>query len=769
MVRLPAILVLVGLTTCCIAQSPDRLFDAFRREDFNEKLFVHIDRPSYLAGEIAWFRLACIDAAYHKPSSLSRVAYLEVLDGAGHALVQTKTILDSNGYGDGSLILPLSMTTGSYTLRAYTNWMKNGSPDLYFRQVIFVVNPFMQASVSSGSARTEIDAQFFPEGGNLVAGLQCTMGFRIVAPDGHGLDCSGAIINQANDTITRFSSLRFGIGRTTFTPAADQIYRAVIIDRSGKKSTYPLPAVRATGFSITLSETDERILVAVRSTDNDSKPITMIGHCRETHLVIDTQTLRSREAVFTLNKSFLAEGITHLIFLDGQLPIGERLYFKAPKAVTQNIVTESQYTQRQPVKITAPAGFRWSASIYKEDTGVQEPMDVTSWLFLTSDLRGRVESPAFYLDPSQQEARDNLMLTHGWTRLTWSDVISKRAAPKFVPETHAHLITGTITEAGSKKPVVGMPVFVTSTGVYSRPYAALSHSDGSFTIESQHLFGLNELVAQTNTGRDSLYKIEFNSPYSSAVSTESLPLLVLDGPQRKDLEERSIHLQVQNVFYKKERSTFKKPEFDSVSFYGSADSKYLLDDYTRFPTMEEVMREYVGGVQVRRPHGNFRLMNFDQVARTYFVSNPFTLIDGVPVFDMDKLMALDPHRIKSVEVLNRRFYLGVSSLEGILSFRTYAGDLGGYQLPTGTVVTTYDGMQMSREFFAPVYESSADVESPLPDTRHLLYWAPSIDASGSTQTIQFTTSDISGKFRIVLQGLSADGTSSFATGTFQVK
>jgi hypothetical protein len=81
----------------------------------------------------------------------------------------------------------------------------------------------------------------------------------------------------------------------------------------------------------------------------------------------------------------------------------------------------------------------------------------------------------------------------------------------------------------------------------------------------------------------------------------------------------------------------------------------------------------------------------------------------------------------------------------------------------------YDGLQSEREFFSPVYETPQQRESSIPDTRNLLYWSPSvlIDNKGIGD-LNFYTSDITGKYKVVIQGITSDGVPCYSTSTFEV-
>ena len=82
----------------------------------------------------------------------------------------------------------------------------------------------------------------------------------------------------------------------------------------------------------------------------------------------------------------------------------------------------------------------------------------------------------------------------------------------------------------------------------------------------------------------------------------------------------------------------------------------------------------------------------------------------------------------------------------------------------------YEGLQLEREFYSPQYATEAEVASRMPDFRSLLYWLPEIytDAAGNAH-IEFYTSDISGRYIAVLQGMDDAGHAGSARFSFEVR
>ncbi|HEX3767741.1 MAG TPA: hypothetical protein VHT72_05155, partial [Puia sp.] len=137
-----------------------------------EKIYLQTDKPFYISGEILWFKSYVVDASRNKFFPLSKVVYVEVLNRDSKPVIQGK-ILVHKGTGSGSFFTPLSLPTGAYKIRAYTNWMKNFGADYYFEKNITIVNTMKRSQDTVTQKMASFDIQFFPEGGNLVDGIPC--------------------------------------------------------------------------------------------------------------------------------------------------------------------------------------------------------------------------------------------------------------------------------------------------------------------------------------------------------------------------------------------------------------------------------------------------------------------------------------------------------------------------------------------------------------------------------------------------------------------
>ena len=759
-------------------------FEAYQQKIFQEKLFVHTDKSTYLTGEILWFKVYNVDAANNKPINISKMAYVEVLDNNQVPVIQAKVALKGTGSGNGSVYIPVAINTGNYHLRAYTNWMKNFSADSYFEKNITIINPLKSPEIIANKAKPAYDIQFFPEGGNLVNGLTSKVAFKVLGEDGKGVNFRGAIINQHNDTIARFRPLKFGIGNFSFKPNSKDVYKAVVyVDAENKPILKELPAIFDQGFVMQLTDNANQLIVTVNSNANQGE-VYLFAHTRSTTKSIQNAALVNGTAKFLIDKVLLGEGISHLtIFNSDRKPVCERLYFKWPaqKVVVNLNPDQEQYGTRKKVNVAVsvndkqgqPLVADLSMSVYQIDSlQTAEHSDIVNYLWLTSDLKGNIESPDYYFknkDAEADQAMDNLMLSQGWSRFKWEEVF-KNPQPSFsfLPEYTGHLVTAKLTGIATNQPEKNITVYLAVPGKRVQLYTSKSDSTGKLIFNTKDLYGPGEIVVQTNTEKDSTYRIDILNPFSEKYAKSSLPVFALTGQMQNALKARSLDMQVQNLYAGNKLKQFYNPKIDSSSFYGKLFFPYKLDDYTRFATMEEVLREYVKSLTVVKQQKRFHIRVISEKAM--LSGDPLVMLDGVPVFNIDKVMAIDPLKIRKLELVKSRYFWQATEFEGIVNLTTYKGDLGGYEIDPHAVIIDYEGMQLEREFYSPLYESSQQMASRLPDFRNVLYWSPSIstNAQGKTQ-VNFYTSDRTGNYIGVLQGITATGKAGSQYFKFTVK
>jgi len=210
---------------------------------------------------------------------------------------------------------------------------------------------------------------------------------------------------------------------------------------------------------------------------------------------------------------------------------------------------------------------------------------------------------------------------------------------------HAKLVDKTTSQ-----PAAGKTGYVSVPGRVFEFRMATSDSAGNIVFLIKNYESAKQLIFQTDIVKDSNIVFELRNPIAEKFPTEKYP---------KRIHEVG----------------------DTLPFFGKADKDYLLDDYVRFPTMEEVLREFVLEVKVRKQRDRFRIEVLNVPYNVFFDNEPLVLLDGVPVFDTNVLMSIDPLKIRNIQVVSKKYYFGTKVLSGIVSFTSYDGDLAGYAIP----------------------------------------------------------------------------------------
>jgi len=753
----------------------------YQRNTLQEKLYVHINKNAYVTGDILWFKIYNADGSNNKLLDVSKVACVELLDNNHNAVTQAKIAL-KDGMGNGSLYIPFSLNTGNYQLRAYTSWMKNFGAEHFFESTVTIINPLKAPSLPAKPTTPLYDVQFFPEGGHVVKNLDNRIAFKVTGTDGKGTACTGAVVDQKKDTVARFKTLKFGIGSFTLKPLEGQTYKAII--KTGSTVVIKdLPDIQPSGYVMRAANAGESWDIGIRNADSTlSSNVYLVAYGKHTTQFAAVSKLANGATHFIIDKSKLAGGVSYVtLFDEQQRPMCERLIFKRPadRLLIDANTDEAVYGRRKKVTLTVSsqnsdhtgAAANLSISVFRADGLQNETAEhIGGYLWLGSDLKGTIESPDYYLENNNPEtdlALDNLMLSQGWTQFDWKTILAgNKPHFKFLPEYTGPVIAARITNTSTNTPAKNITAYLTIPGTPNNLYIARSDSAGQLLFNTRNFYDLREIVVQTNHLLDSTYRIEVTNPFAEPGGTRTAPLTISEG-LKNALIDNSINMQVQNIFAASRLKQFNPPNTDSIAFYGFPTKTYLLDNYTRFTTMEEVLREYVTSIGVSKRQGKFsiRMYNGDQD-----LGSPLILLDGVPVFDADKIFKFDPLKVKRLDVVSTNYRYGPGFFNGIMNFTTYKGAGTTYEIDPRALVVDYEGLQQERRFYSPVYDSDAQISSPVPDFRTALYWDPAAytPAAGKTSFV-FYTGDKPGRYVGVIEGLSAAGEPGSKSFTFEIK
>ncbi len=338
---------------------------------------------------------------------------------------------------------------------------------------------------------------------------------------------------------------------------------------------------------------------------------------------------------------------------------------------------------------------------------------------------------------------------------------------KFLPEYAGHIITGTILNTKTQQPLSEALVYCSVPGINTQFKTSLSDRNGNFKFEMPNLYNEGQIIVQPGNGFSQINKIIINNPFVPRTTKNNL--LIGDSIGKALLLDRHIDVEVQDYYTKAKQHSIRAFSFDTSSFYYKADRTYLLDNFVRFSTLEEVIREYVTPISLTKKKGLFVMNVYDEEQKQFFETNPLVMLNGVPILNVNKLMDYDPLKIKKLDVIMRTYYYGNTSFNGVINFITYDGKIEDETLIPDGSIFDYDGIQKERDFYAPIYESSAQKETSMPDFRTTLQWVPNIDIPASgIKTLTIFSSDLPGKYIISLQGINKEGKTGSRLVPFEV-
>ncbi|RAJ07021.1 hypothetical protein LX64_02150 [Chitinophaga skermanii] len=771
-------------------------FEQYTRDNYRQQLYIQTDKTTYLAGETIWMKLYCSILAFGDVPDMSKIVYVEVLNEKNQPVLQQKLGIHE-GLGEGFLTLLPTMETGNYTLCAYTKWMQNFGEEYFFKQPVTIINTFEQLSLVDSKQSKKAIIKFATNGGQLVAGVKNFVAYSIKDPAGNGLEASGKIVDNAGNFVTDIKPGKFGIDSFSFTPQSNKKYKA-LIHFNQQDTIVALPEVKDQGYVVTYSMKDHFTIMVETSmpvgqtyystvVQNNGK-ITAVDVAP---VIPDATNPKNHKIHFYFKgKNPIREGVNEITVFDNEYNIvGQRLFFQPPTAKL-NITTKvnkSIYGKREKVDIdvatkdssdqTVPANLSVKV-IRKDQLDLNKVDDIQSYHMLTSHINGIVEEPAYYFAGSNNVVEDAnmLLLLQGKYSVDWSAVFNTKQ-PKFLyaPELNGHIVTGKVTNKRTGKPMPNTMVYLSIPGKQVRFFATTSDDNGYISVEVPGYYGDGDLVVQP-APQDSAAQIAINSPYyvhKEQPIFHTTQDVILTKAAVNDLKQRHREMQIQQAFFGDSLTllAYKGPT-DSAAFYGPPDEQFNLDDYTRFRTMEEVFREYVPTVMVRKHSDGLHLLALDKGLNSpkFFDRDPFILLDGVPIFNNKKFFEYDPLKVRKGSVVAHQYIYNNLKVDGIVSLQTYKGDLDGYQLEPYVTVQEYNGLQYPRAFYSPQYDGRSRNNRRMPDYRNLLYWSPNVkignDGNGK---VNFYTCDIPGEYLIVVEGISTNGQVGYTYTDFKVE
>ncbi len=784
------------------------------RETPQEKVYLHLDKPYYMAGETMWYKGYLFDAMAHGVDSFSRVLYVDLIDASDGKVLIHNTLKCEKGMTDGAFKLPDSLKEKTYTVRAYTNYMRNFSEDWFFQKPVKIWQNKGNTSADFKQLADVADCTFFPEGGYLVNGLETRVAFKAVNAAGKGLDVSCVLFENGTDTVSAFKSAHLGMGFFYLSPKAGKKYTVKIKKSDGTEGSFPLPDAQEQGLTLAVDNTTSRanIKIFVNNTQpaaaDKGGELAVIAHQRGMPCFsVKGSAAKKSFAVNIPRATIPDDGIVQITLFDasGQ-PRCERLIFvQQNKQINLKVTPDkTEYKPREKVTLTVEAtdstgkpvvgNFSLAATDGTQVLSNKYEENLMSYLLFSSDLngkdailRGLVEDPAFYFDKTNKTASrdlDILLMAQGWRRFVWKDILAdKSMQPKFLIE-QGLSVTGKASRPNGKTTTKPINVtLMTNGGADKKPIFKMASADsaGNFafyflnfvdtaTVFVQAVkekgFGvLNVLLDKTGPAKVMVTKVPFVD-----VSLDPVAFAEFLKTARETLEfERKLQLNKEKMLETVEVKAKRKEVIDERRMYGKATNTLDMtkENCGSYFSILDFISGRVPGVQVRGSGAD----------ATVVIRGGSTVnfrLDGMPV-DQDVINTISPCDIEAVDILKGAdaSIFGSQGGDGVIAILTKRGnpdyDYSNDPSPAGVVVQKMQGYTPTREFYAPKYDEPK-AEHEFKDNRSTLHWQPYVqtDASGKA-TVTYWNSDAKTKINVVAEGISQRGRIGVGACAYEVK
>jgi len=745
-------------TAVAVTSGPDEMLNI-------EEIRLSTDRDIYIAGEQVFFSVLQAGRLTHTPGSLSRVVYVDLIDSYKTPVVQVKTGTD--GFtGAGVLRIPDTLRTGNYFIRSFTNLMKNYPQALFAYRMITVINPFrsltgLKVPPSDHLADSVV---FYPETGSVVAGLRGRMGIKCLNAAGDPVKVRGTVITTSGDSLAGFSTDRYGTAIFDLTPPDGGKLTMVLTGGTGEGKRFELPEVKAGGltFYIVPGNSHGEVSLRLAAGRDFSGGTVKVIYAPVSSMPVIKEIHASGNPVVTFGPESLPEGLARITVNDTEgHELASRWYYNSSLAPVNlevragSSVLAPREMESVTFKMTDSDGNPLSGLI---SVSVVKPGLVNRSRF--DEVSGNVQLPsvqALRTDISEKDINDFLIFCEENGDLRGAS--GARGEIIYLPESEGHLVSGTVRDADTGEPLAGEELTLSVVGRTARCLFATSDSEGRFSF-SVNEYGRKEIVIQRLRPREKGYYIDLNDPFLFGIRLSQVP-----GPFYPDtallgeINDAIISMQVRNIydpFLTKKRTKLSGESFPG--FYGEPDRTVILSDFIQLSTLREVFKEIVPGLSASGRDENLTLRLTNRYQGIIFNSPPLVILDGVPVYDLKKLLDIQSSQIEKVEVLSVRYFTGELILDGIINIVSYKGDLSVLDFDRSVMRQEYDMMLDGYEIVSPEYSSDSLKTSRIPDYRNTLYWNPAIRAgSDGTAEAVFWTSDEAGEYLVIAECIASDG------------
>lgn len=773
------------LLCCCFAarsQNLDASIAAWSSTYPAERTYIHYDKASYFAGETVWFKAYMMTEI--SPANDSKTLYIDWIDDKGGLMMHSVSpIVD--GVTNGQFEIPVDYRGKFIHVRAYTKWMLNFDSAFLYNKNIRMLTRDMPQTV--GKSLPVPALAFFPEGGDAVAGISNKIAFKANDQWGRPVGVKGVIVASDGKTQDSLRTIHDGMGYFYLVPQPGMKYSAKWKDEKNVEHTTALPAIKDNGISMQVAIAHTNRILTIYYTQpfasaNDSLKIVGTMYQREAFNIS-----RATDGPFikaTIPVSSLPSGILTITVFDKRWnALAERITFVDNGEYTFQPTLEVQHwglnkRARNEIKITIPDSISANMSVAVTDAsiGTDSSSNIISHLLLTSELKGDVYNPAYYFSDRSElisQHLDLVMLTNGWRRFKWEQVIAgKIPKPRFERDTaylslsgrlygvtHSQIRPGSniilLVQLKDQKPGF-MLIPIQPNGTFSEP--------GVIIFDTAHIYYQFEKSKGLGDASVEFMPDRLPAPSLQALSTAQASIVWLDttGALRQmnlaiEANDVAQGLKVKTLENVTVKSRTKTPlqqmdeKYTSGLFIGDGFQFDLVNDPTAMGMMNifNYLQGKVAGLTVNTSSSPPTL--------SWRGGAPQLFLDEVPT-DPDFISSLSINDVAYIKVFRPPFMGGFNGGNGAIAIYTRRGNDVKATPGKGLNNNKVFGYTLIKEFYSPNY-SSFKQSNEQRDVRTTLYWNPAVAASPSKREVVLTfyNNDVTNAFRVVIEGMTRDG------------
>ncbi|WP_374950254.1 hypothetical protein [Mucilaginibacter sp.] len=789
-----ALTVVFGQVKQPILQQAQSVKEFFKRRPI-EKAYLTFDKTQYNIGDTIYFKAFVTVGERNYLSNLSKVLYVDLFF-PDLKVYRTLKLPIRNGLAQGDFLLSDSLVTGRYYVRAYTKTMLNYGESVFFKRAIAVASQDskFEPILSPTSSVNFPDVQFFPEGGDLVAGVNALIAFKAVSPEGVGVPITGKILNVANQTVAKFSTSHRGMGSFYFLPLENELYHAEITFANQHTFNCDFPKVKTSGIALGIKDSLTKLSVHLLANNvffenNKDKVIGLMiysgGKLTTVNDIMDGPDKR-----FDIEKKGLSPGIAQitLISATGE-PLCERLVFidKGNQLRLELSTNKQIYHTGNKTTVTlkatnsdgTPAVGHFSVSVVNKNSG---PLDlypsIYSYLQLNSNLKGTIEDPNYYFANTDQQKThelDLVMLTNSFRRFNWSAITNDDLkAPTFEPETGlsingiASLLNGKSINRGQ------ISLIRTADG---QLLSEETDRDGRFSFRNLTFFDSTKFIISAldakgnkdtkiaiNQDDDWTVKYPLKIDRMDAIDFAINKNNPLDSNQRTwdnhMYKNKGIMLQQVNI-----RAT-KKAEYTTQSLAGAghADQVLKMKDIAKGGLLTSALDGRLNGVVFNDPSkaggGAPHLKTSESIEFSGDVRPMLVIVDGTQRPLGTGINDIGVNDVETIEVLkySGTSIYGLAGAGGVLIITTKQGSGKSLSdiVSRGMLPVVLSGFYKAKEFNLSQFDGKIILKSS--NLNATIMWLPELTTNNSgIATFEYYNTSAEADVEIVAEGITENG------------